>query len=73
MLTDNLEAWTDQWKQEGLKQGREAVRHLLIRQVRRRFGPVIAEQSAPLLAKIVDLQQLEELDDQLLLSADGGA
>ncbi len=77
MLADNLEAWTDQWKQEGLEQGldqgREAARHILIRQVRRRFGPVIAEQSVPLLAKLVDLQQLEELGDQLLLSADGAA
>jgi hypothetical protein len=81
MLADNLEAWTDQWEQQGLEkgleqgleQGREATRHLLTRQVRRRFGPAIAEQSAPLLAKIADLQQLEDLGDQLLLTADGTA
>lgn len=81
MLADNLEAWTDQWEQQGLEkgleqgleQGREAARHILIRQVRRRFGPAIAEQSAPLLAQIVDLQQLEDLGDQLLLSANGAA
>ena len=75
MLAENLEAWTDQWKQEGLEQGREqgreAARHILIRQVRRRFGPVIAEQSVPSLARIVDLQRLEELGDQLLVSQDG--
>lgn len=87
MLAENLEAWTDQWEQQGLErgleqgleqglergleQGREAARHILIRQVRRRFGPVIAEQSAPLLARIIDLQQLEELGDQLLLSSNG--
>ena len=83
MLAENLEAWTDQWEQQGLEkgleqghrqgleQGREAARHILTRLVRRRFGPVTAEQSEPLLAKIVDLQQFEELGDQLLLSADG--
>ncbi len=87
MLAENLEAWTDQWEQQGLErgrelgleqglergleQGREAARHILIRQVRRRFGPAIAEQSAPLLARIIDLQQLEELGDQLLLSSNG--
>ncbi len=87
MLADNLEAWTDQWKHEGLEQGRvqgleegleqcleqgrEAARHILIRQVRRRFGPVITEQSTPLLARILDLQQLEELGDQLLVRQDG--
>ena len=50
---------TDQWKQEGLEQGREAVRHIFIRQVRLRFGAAIAEQTAPLPARIVDLQRLE--------------
>lgn len=85
MLAENVEAWTDQWKQEGLEQGleqglergleqgREAARHILIRQVRLRFGTAIAEQTTPLLARIVDLQRLEELGDQLLLCADGEA
>ncbi|WP_462322657.1 hypothetical protein [Halochromatium sp.] len=39
----------------------------------RRFGPAIAEQSLSLLAKIADFQQLEDLGDQLLLTADGTA
>ena len=81
MLAENVDAWTDQWKQEGLEQGlkrgleqgREATRHLLKRQVRLRFGAAIAEETAPLLARIVDLQRLEELGDQLLLCADGEA
>ena len=89
MLADNLDAWTDQWKREGLEQGleqglerglergleqgREAARHILVRQVRRRFGPAVADRTAPLLARIVDLQRLEELGDQLLLCADGEA
>lgn len=81
MLAENVDAWTDQWKQEGLnqglerglEQGREATRHILVRQVRLRFGASVAEQTAPLLARVVDLQQLEELGDQLLLCADGEA
>ena len=75
MLAENLESWTDQWKQEGLEQGleqgREAARHMLLRQVRRRFGLAIAERSAPWLARIRDLGALEELGDQLLILADG--
>lgn len=75
MLADNLETWTDQWKQQGLEQGleqgRRATRHLLVRQVRRRFGPTIAAQTEPLLAQVTDLQTLEELGDQLLVSPDG--
>jgi flagellar biosynthesis/type III secretory pathway protein FliH len=79
MLADNVETWTDQWKREGLQQGleqglergsREATRHLLTRQARRRFGPTIAEQTGRLLAGINNLEQLEELGDQLLLSRD---
>lgn len=81
MLAENVDAWTDQWEQagmergleRGLEQGREAARHILIRLVRLRFGPAVAEQTAPLLARIVDLQRLEELGDQLLLCADGEA
>ena len=77
MLAENLESWTDQWKQEGLEQGleqgREAARHRLLRQVRRRFGPAIADRSAPWLARIRDLGALEELGDQLLILAEGDA
>ena len=64
MLADNVETWTDQWQGEG-------TRHILIRQARRRFGAAVADQTAPLLARISDLEQLEELGDQLLISADG--
>jgi predicted transposase YdaD len=66
-----LEQGREQGLEQGLEQGREATRHLLLRQVRRRFGSEIAERSEPLLARISDLEQLEELGDQLLLSADG--
>ena len=73
MLAENVETWTDQWMQQGLAQGREAARHMLMRLTRRHFSPEIAEQSRPLLARISDLEQLEELADQLLLSPDGDA
>ena len=59
--------------ERGLEQGREATRHILVRLVRLRFGAAVAEQTAPLLARVVDLQRLEELGDQLLLCADGEA
>ncbi len=83
MLAEHLETWPDQWRREGLEQGleqgreqglqqgREATRHLLTRLVRRRFGATTAEQTQPLLARISDLGQLEELGDQLLVCADG--
>ena len=75
-LQEALEQGREQGREQGLEQGRqqggrEATRHLLIRQVRRRFGPTIATQTEPLLARINDLQQLEDLGDQLLISPDG--
>ena len=53
MLADNVETWTDQWKREGREQGREAMRHILVRQVSRRFGATTAEHIEPLLAQII--------------------
>jgi len=75
-LQQGLQEGLEQGREQGLEQGRqqggrEATRHLLIRQVRRRFGPAIATQTEPLLAGINDLQQLEDLGDQLLISPDG--
>ncbi len=82
MLAENLEAWTDQWlhqgwekgrkegREEGRGEGRDAVRHLLLRQVSRRMGQTVADETAPLLARIENLAQFEELGDQLLLCAD---
>jgi hypothetical protein len=82
MLADNLEAWTDQWLhqgwekgleqglEQGLQQGRETARHLLLRQVNQRMGQAVVNDTAPVLARIEDLAQLEKLGDQLLLCAD---
>ena len=46
---------------------------MLLRQVRRRFGPAIADRSAPWLAHIRDLGALEELSDQLLILSEEDA
>lgn len=43
---------------------------MLLRQVRKRFGAEVAEQSSPLLERIADSQPLEDLGEQLLESAD---
>ena len=70
MLAENVESWTDQWKREGLEQGRDETRHRLTRLARRRFGPAIATRAEPLLAAIHAPQPLEELGEQLLTCAD---
>lgn len=58
---------------KGLQQGLQHQRHALLRQVGKRFGAEVAEQSAPLLERIDDFQPLEDLFEQLLDSADGEA
>ncbi|MEY6434315.1 hypothetical protein ABC977_18155, partial [Thioalkalicoccus limnaeus] len=75
MLTEQLETWTEQWRhdglEQGLEQGRKETRHLLVRLVRRRFGPAVAAQAEPLLAAIVDPEALEALGEELLIHPDG--
>jgi len=73
VLAENVESWTDQWKREGLEQGRDETRHPLTRLASRRFGPAIATRAEPLLAAIHAPQPLEELGEQLLTCADGEA
>ncbi|HRY15888.1 MAG TPA: hypothetical protein P5330_08455 [Candidatus Competibacteraceae bacterium] len=57
--------------QEGLQEGLESERQLLLRMVRRRFGEVVAVGSAPLLAQIALPAVLEDVGEILLDSADG--
>lgn len=79
MLSERVESWTEQWEQQGLargleqglEQGREESRHLLVRLVRRRFGPAIAVQSESLLAAIAAPAQLEDIGERLLTAPDG--
>ena len=53
--------------------GRQEERHLLLRQVRRRFGEAVAASSAPWLARITEPPVLEDLGEALLDCADGAA
>ena len=60
-------------RQEGLQQGLHSECHLLLRQVRRRFGEAVATNSAPWLAQITEPAVLEDLGEALLDCADGVA
>lgn len=73
MLSNRVESWTEQWKREGLEQGRQETRYLLARQARHRFGPAVAAQAEPLLTAIANPLQLADLGDALLSCADGTA
>jgi hypothetical protein len=44
---------------------------LLLRQIRKRFGPKVAGQSEPILERITEAQPLEGLGEALLDSPDG--
>lgn len=61
--------------QQGLEQGREegleSERALVLRLVRRRFGPAVAERSAPLLARVLVPETLEQLGEAVLDCPDG--
>jgi hypothetical protein len=56
---------------KGRAQGMAHERQLLLRLIRKRFGPEVAGQSQPLLERITDAQPLEDLGEALLDSADG--
>jgi len=55
----------------GMAQGMGHARQLLLRQIRKRFGPEVAGQSQPLLERITEAQPLEDLGEALLDSPDG--
>ena len=77
MLAERVMEWTEEWKQrglqQGLQQGLDSERHLMVRQVRRRFGDTVAAHSAPLLAQITEPTVLEDLGEALLDCADDAA
>ena len=56
----------EQWVQQGLQQGVDSERQLLLRMVRRRFGAQAAEQSQSLLGRFSKPEQLEDLGELLL-------
>jgi hypothetical protein len=56
---------------KGMAKGMAQGRQLLLRQIRKRFGPEVAAQSQLLLERITDAQPLEDLGEALLDSSDG--
>ena len=57
--------------QEGRQEGLRSERQLLLRQVQKRFGAAVMEQSRARLEVIEDLTALEELGEGILDCADG--
>jgi hypothetical protein len=55
----------------GVAEGVAHERQLLLRLIRKRFGPAVGGQSQPLLGHITDAQPLEDLGEALLDSPDG--
>ena len=76
-MTGFAERFIEQGIQQGIQQatrdGLQHQRHMLKRQVRVRFGNQAADQSDPLLARIADPEQLDDLAEVLLASADTDA
>lgn len=58
---------------KGMEKSLESERRALLRLVRRRFGELTAEHSAPRLARLTDLTRLEDLFEELLDCADDRA
>jgi len=56
---------------KGMAKGMAHEGQLLLRLIRKRFGPEVAGQSQPLLERITDAQPLEDLGEALLDSPDG--
>ena len=67
------ERFIEQGKQQGVQQGIQHQRHMLARQVHKRFGAEVADESASLLERIVDPKQLDDFAEVLLDSPDGEA
>ena len=63
--------WTEQWKREGLQQGRNEERQLLLRLCELRFGTDCAAVLSPLLAAIDEPARLTRVGELIVQSADG--
>ena len=59
--------------EQGIQQGLHHQRLLLLRQIRKRFGPEAANQSGPLLERIDNPQTLEDRAEALLDRPDAAA
>lgn len=65
--------WVQQGWEKGWQQGLESERQLVLRMVRRKFGPAAMEQSRALLETITESTVLEDLGEGILDCADGAA
>ena len=70
-IRKGIEQGIQQGIQQATREGLRHQRHMLSRQVQRRFGADVAKESEPLLARIVDPQRLDDLAEVLLDSPDG--
>jgi len=74
MLAQRVSEWTQQWKQQGWVEGMEkgmekgiaAEKVLLARQIRRRFGPAVAETAKTLLEPVTNTDTLEQIGDWII-------
>ncbi|MBP7710918.1 MAG: hypothetical protein KA217_00415 [Gammaproteobacteria bacterium] len=66
MLAERVRDWTRVWRQEGLEQGLSAGRHMLLRQVDRRFGAATADAAEPLLAGIDSPERLGQVGEWVI-------
>jgi len=61
MLQERVIQWTEEWKQDGLRQGRvEGLRAAMVKLVERRFGSLTPEQR-----ERVEAADLEDLADRI--------
>ena len=65
-LEERVAQWPKQWFQEGLEQGLEHERALLLRQTTSRFGANTAEHLSGTLARIADPDRLADIGDWLV-------
>lgn len=66
MLAEHVNDWTQTWKQEGVREGIEEARSVLLNQLEKRFGPLPAD------ARLC-VQALNSFKDLMELSARIGA
>ena len=65
-LEERVAQWPKQWFQDGLEQGLEHERALLLRQTTSRFGPDTAEHLSGTLARTADPERLADIGDWLV-------
>lgn len=77
MLAQRVEEWKQEWREEGRAEGRAEMlnseRSMLLRLTRLRFDPSTADALSPLLDRIAEPLQLEQVGEWLILCSTGEA